>query len=177
LFRVFPAKVAAMMLKPALVAAALSLIALPARADWLDRAWDGDATARTGAPAITLNNSGVLLVLPEATLAEARAAGVDTHEAVQLFVRRYAQLCSEMLDLDRTHQDVRVTLFTSKPVPLEDASEATQGEILEALKSSGSKKLPRVETLFVVSPEHRDLVINYVPSRKASCIRPGVPVS
>jgi len=177
LFRIVPAKVAAMVLRPALVAAALSLIALPARADWLDRAWDGDATARTGAPAITLSHSGVLLVLPEATLAEARAAGVDTQQAVQLFVRRYAQLCSEMLDLDRTHQEVRVTLFTSKPVPLEDATASTQAEILDALKSAGSKKLPRVETLFIVSPEPRDLVIDYVPPRKASCIRPGEPVS
>lgn len=165
------------MLKLAVLAVALTLVAAPARADWLDRAWDGDATARTGAPAITLSNSGVLLVLPEATLAEAHAAGIDTHDAVQLFVSRYAQHCGEFLDLDHQHQSVRVTLFTSKPVPLEDASDVTQAEILDALKSSGRKKLPRVEQLFVVSPEHRDLVIDYVPARKASCIRPGEPVS
>ena len=165
------------MKKFALLAVALTLLASPARADWLERAWDGEATARTGAPAITLSGSGVLLVLPEATLAEARAAGVDTRQAVQLFVRRYAQHCSELLDLDHAHQSVRVTLFTSKPVALEDASDATQAQILEALKSRAGKTLPKVETLFVVSPEHRDMVIDYVPARKASCVRPGVPVS
>lgn len=165
------------MLKAALWTAAALLAATPARADWLERAWDDDAVDRTGAPAITLSASGVLLVLPEATLAEARAAGIGTQQAVELFLRRYGQHCSDILDLDRAHRGVKVELFTSRPVPLEDASEAVQGEVLDALKSAKksakAKRLPHVESLFVVADVPQHLVIDYLPERKASCVRPG----
>jgi hypothetical protein len=166
------------MLRAAMFTAALLLAAGPARAGWLDHAWDNEAAGRTGAPAITLTPSGIFVVLPEATLAEAHAAGVETQRAVQLFLRRYGQHCSEILDLDRPHRGLKVSLSTSKPVPLEDASERVQREVLDALKSSkAGKRLPRVENLFVVSGEAQELVIDYVPERQASCVRPGDPIS
>lgn len=98
--------------------AALVLAAAPAHADWLERAWSDAAIAKSGSPAITLTATGVLLVLPEATLAEAHAAGVETPQAVQLFLQRYGQHCSAVLDLDLPHQRIKVRLFTLRRVPL-----------------------------------------------------------
>jgi hypothetical protein len=165
------------MLKTVSLVAALLLAAGPARADWLERAWDAASAAKNGAPAVTLTQSGILLVLPEATLAEAHAAGVETPQAVQLFLRRYGQHCSAVLDLDRAHENIRVKLFTLRPVPLEEASERVQGEVLDALKSAGSKHFPRVRDLFVADDQPSELTIDYKPERKANCVRPGEPVS
>jgi len=158
--------------------AAAALLAAPAHAaDWLEQAWTDEAVGRTGTPAITLGGSAVLLVLPEATLAEAHAAGVSTSDAVRLFVARYGQHCSAGLDLDRPHPHLRVQLFLQKPVALEDAGESVQGEILDALKSAKAKPLPRVERLFAVADAPAEIVIDYVPQRHARCVRPGDAVS
>lgn len=156
---------------------AATLVGAPAHADWLERAWSDDAVAETGTPAITLSESSVMLVLPEATLAEAHAAGVSTPEAVRRFVTRYGPHCGGNLDLDLPHQHLKVQLFLQKAVALEDASEGVQGQILDALKSAKTKPLPRVERLFVVADEHADVFIDYVPERQAHCLRPGDDVS
>lgn len=156
---------------------AATLIGAPVHADWLERAWSDEAVGETGTPAITLSDSSVLLVLPETTLTEAHAAGVSTPEAVRRFVTRYGPHCAGNLDLDRPHRGLKVQLFLQKAVALEDASEWVQGEILDALKSAKTKPLPRVERLFVVADEHADLFIDYVPERRARCVRPGDEVS
>lgn len=159
------------------------LIAAPAAhaADWLDEAWSDEAVDKAGAPAITLGASAVLLVLPEATLAEAHAQGVSTPDAVRLFLGRYGQHCSASLDLDRPHPNLRVQLFLQKPVALEDAGERLQGEILDALKTAKAKnkakKLPTVEQLFAVTDAPDEVVIDYVPQRQARCVSPGDAVS
>ncbi len=157
---------------------AATLAAAPAStADWLDRAWSDETVGETGTPAITLNGESVLLVLPEATLADAHAAGVSTPDAVRLFVTRYGPHCAGSVDLDRPHLHLKVQLFLQKPVALEEASEGIQAEILDALKTRNRKPLPRVERLFVVADEHSDFFIDYVPERHARCVRPGDEVS
>jgi hypothetical protein len=158
------------------------LLAAPAAhaANWLDEAWSDEAVDKAGAPAITLGASAVLLVLPEATLAEAHAQGVSTADAVRLFLGRYGQHCSASLDLDQPHPNLRVQLFLQKPVALEDAGERLQSEVLEALKSvksKKSKKLPKVDQLFAVTDPPDEVVIDYVPRHRAHCIRPGDAVS
>ena len=160
--------------------AAAALLAAPAyAADWLGQAWSDEGVGRTGTPAITLSASAVLLVLPEATLAEAHAAGISTPEAVRQFVARYGQHCSAGLDLDldRPHPHLRVQLFVQKPVALEDAGESVQGEILDALKAAKTKKLPRVARLFAVTGAPTEIFIDYVPQRHARCVIPGDAVS
>ncbi|HUH83039.1 MAG TPA: hypothetical protein VLX85_00425 [Stellaceae bacterium] len=160
--------------------------ALPAKADWLERAWSDDSVATNGAPAVTLAaNGGVLVVLPEATLREAYAAGLDTKTAVSLFLGRWGQRCSDVLDLEQEKKNIKVELFLQRPVALEDVPKAVQGEILStllALKKEAAKGAPKsaktpppppVESVFVVSETHVDFVIDYVPHGKASCRRPG----
>ena len=156
-------------------ALALTLLsAAPAHADWLDDAWTNDSVDRNGGPAVTLNGGGVTLVLPADTLAAARAEGVGTDEAVALFIERYGQHCSDIIDLDH-RQKLSVQLFLSQPVDLDDASETTQQEVGNALKSvtASGKRPPHVKNLFVTEPGARHLTIDYVPSRKASCVKPG----
>ena len=166
------------MLKITVLLAAALIAATPAKADWLERAGSDELAAVAGSPAITLNDTGVLLVLPEATLDEAHAAGRTTREAVELLVQRYGQHCSETLDLDRPHEHLRVQLFLQKPVALEDAPERVQGEVLAALKAkTRTKKLPRVESLFVTADDSAEFFIDYQPARKATCIQPGAEIS
>lgn len=146
------------------------LAAASAQADWLEGAFDDDV-AETGGPSITLGAAGILLVLPEATLQKAQAAGITTADAVKLFMERYGQHCSDILDLGRRYRHVRVQLFLSKPVVLEDAPESVQGEILDTLKTAKTKPLPRIGNLFITSDEPAEFFIDYVPARRASCVQ------
>lgn len=151
------------------------LAAVPAHANWLDDAWTDATVDRTGGPAITLGNDGVILVMPAVTLAAAHAEGVGTKAAVTLFIERYGQHCSDVVDLDRK-QNLHVQFFLSKPVDLNDASEGTQQEVGEALTKISDRRVKRpahVQSLFVVAPEHVDFTVEYVPERKASCVTPG----
>ncbi len=155
---------------------ALALFAIPpAHANWLDDAWTDDTADQNGGPAITLNSEGVILVLPANTLVAAHAEGVDTKQAVTLFIERYGQHCSDIIDLDQK-QNLHVQLFLSRPVDLNSASEQTQqevGDTLIKLSDGRSKRPPHVESLFVTEPEHRDFTVDYAPQRKASCVEPG----
>jgi hypothetical protein len=165
--------------------AGLVVAAVPAKADWLERAWSDESVARNGEPAVTLGEDGVLLVLPEATLRDAYAAGLDTRAAVGLFLGRWGQRCSDVIDLDEGHRNLKVQLFLQRAVALEDAAETVQGEILATLlalkkeaekgrhKLAKTKTLPRVDSVFIVSEKHVDFIIDYVPQGKASCRRPG----
>jgi hypothetical protein len=148
------------------------LVAVPARADWLDGAFDDDI-AESGSPAITLGADGVLLVLPVATLLKAHSAGITTAGAVAQLVQRYGPKCSDILDLNRPHRHLKVQLFLSSPVELEDSPERVQGEILDTLKTAKTKPLPRVDNLFVPADEATELFIDYVPTRQVDCVQPG----
>src|SRR5262249_53395907 len=121
-----------------------------------------------------------LLVVPEAVIREAEAAGVGLTEAARLLVQRYGQRCSDVLDLDRPHAHLRVQVYLQRPVPLEDASERVQGEVLDALKTlkpAKTKRLPHVDQLFVSAEESSEVFIDHVPGRKGQCIKYGDEVS
>ena len=151
------------------------LAATPAYANWLDDAWTDGTVDRTGGPAITLGGDGVILVMPAVTLAAAHAEGVGTKAAVTLFIERYGQHCSNVIDLNRK-QNLRVQLFLSNPTDLNDASEGTQQEVGDALTKISDrrpKRPPHVQSLFVTAPEHLAFSVDYVPERKASCVTPG----
>jgi hypothetical protein len=156
-------------------AALLMLIATPAHADWLDRAWDGNAVAENRAPAITLGVGGVLLVLDQTTLDDAHAAGLSTHDAVRQVLQRYGQHCSDVIDLNRPHRHLRVRLYIARRVPFRKAPANTRSEVGQAMKSTGAKAPP--DTLSVTSEHYSELFIDYRPSRNAECILPGAEVS
>jgi hypothetical protein len=164
------------MLKYAMFLAAL-LSATAVRADWLGRAWQDGVVNLTGNPAVTLSAAGVTLVFPATALDEAHAAGVSTRDAVRLAIERYGQHCSDVLDLDGPHRNLQVRLFLSRPAAIEKAPEHTQGEVLDALNATKQTKLPDDKSLFVTDDEHTDLVIDYVPTRHATCVQPGAEVS
>jgi hypothetical protein len=157
--------------------AAVIAIVSPATAGWLENAASDDMIDANGMLAVTLGDAGVLLVVPEAVIREAQAAGIGTPEAVRLLVQRYGQRCSDVLDLDRPHAHLRVQVFLQRPVALEDAAERVQGEILDALKRAKTKPLPHVQNLFVTAEEGSELFIDHVPGRKGQCVRLGDEVS
>lgn len=139
-----------------LLVVALLLAFTPcARASWLDDAWPPD-TVTAGSPAITLNAElGVIVVLPASTLAAARRAGLDTKAALTLFLERYAQQCSDVIDLNRPQQHLPVALSLARPY-------------------FGGR--------LVVTDEDEDeahFVIDYVPAKIVHCVEPGeeAPVS
>jgi hypothetical protein len=161
----------------ALSFAAAVVIALPARAGWLEHAASDEMIDAAGMLAVTLSDEGVLLEVPEAVMQEAQTAGVGMAEAARLLVQRHGQRCSDILDLNRPHAHLRVQVFLQRPVALEDAGELVQGEILDALKTAKTKRLPHVNNLFVVAREGAEVFIDYVPGPKAQCVQPGVEVS
>lgn len=61
-----------------------------ARLDWADEAWSESYISRYGSPAITINaTAGVTLVLSEASLYDANAAGLTLERAIAVFLGRY----------------------------------------------------------------------------------------
>lgn len=157
--------------------AAVIAIVSPATAGWLENAASDDMIDANGMLAVTLGDAGVLLVVPEAVIQEAQAAGIGIAEATRLLVQRYGQRCSDVLDLDRPHAHLRVHVFLQRPVALEDASERVQGEILDALKTAKTKPLAHVQNLFVTAEERAEVFIDHVPGRKGQCVQPGAEVS
>jgi len=149
--------------------AAAMLIAGPAHADWLDRAWDAQAVEASLAPAITLGAAGVLLVLPQETLDAAHAEELSTRDAVQQLMERYGQHCSTVIDLDQPHQHLRVQLFIEKRVAFPAAPESVQGEVRDAQTSRQSAPPP--DTLAVTPEQSSELF------RTAHCVAPGDTIS
>jgi hypothetical protein len=164
--------------------ALLTLTFLPsmagfAHADWLAGAWPANASARHGSPAITLNRSGaVALVLPDAVLAEAQAAGLSTERAVSAFLGRYApSMCSDLLDMTVPHAKLTVDLMIQHRVALSDMDGATQEDaaaaLNHALKSTQKSSVPHIDGAFVVDRRHRlSLSIDYAPDHAVRCIEP-----
>jgi hypothetical protein len=152
-------------------AALLLFVATPAQADWLDRAWDGQAVDENREPSITLGETGVLVVLPQTTLDDAHAAGLSTPDAVRQILERYGQHCSAVIDLDRPHPHLRVELYLEKNIALATAPSDTRSEVQGALKSQAPKAPP--DTLSVTAENYSELFIDYVPRRIAHCTEPG----
>jgi hypothetical protein len=163
--------------------ALLTLTLLPsvagiAHADWLAGAWPADAGARHGSPAITLNRSGAVgLVLPDAVLAEAQAAGLSTEGAVRAFLARYAPgMCSDLLDMTVPHAKLTVNLMIQRPVALSDLDGATQEDaaaaLNHALKSGQKSSVPHIDGAFVVDRRRLSLSIDYAPDHAVRCIEP-----
>jgi hypothetical protein len=159
--------------------ALLSVIAVqPASADWLTSAWPQDALPKNGSPAITFNaTGGVTLVLPEAVLGEAHAAGLSTERAVRAFLGRYApRTCSSLLDMTVPHADLRVDLLIERPVALDALDETTQEEaattLNHTLKNQMRGSVPRIERAFIVDQKPLSLSIDYAPGQQVHCAEP-----
>jgi hypothetical protein len=163
--------------------ALLSVIAVhPASADWLASAWPENALPKNGNPAITFNAAGtVTLVLPEAVLGEAQAAGLSTERAVRAFLGRYApRSCSSLLDMTVPHANLRVDLLIERPVSLDALDETTQEEaassLNHALKSQASGSVPRIQRAFMVDQKPLNLSIDYAPDQQIHCAEPPDPL-
>jgi hypothetical protein len=152
------------------------LVANPARADWLTDAWSDGPNAKRGNPAITSNSTGVVtVVLPEAMLAQAQAAGLSPEGAVVAFLGRYAPaMCSSMINMNVPHSHLKVDLLVERPVALRDADAETQDEaaaaLNQALKFPTTRSIPHIDRVFVVDQKPRSLSIDYAPDHKAHCM-------
>jgi hypothetical protein len=149
----------------------------PASADWLTKVWPENADPGHGNPAITFSATGVVVVLPEAVLVEARAAGLSTEGAVGAFLGRYApRMCSTLLDMNEPHGNLRVDLLTQRQVLLDDIDGATQEDaataLNHALKNPATHSVPRIDRVFVVDQKPLSLLIDYVPNQKVHCVEP-----
>jgi hypothetical protein len=159
--------------------ALLSVIAIhPASADWLTSAWPQNALPKNGSPAITFHaTGGVTLVLPEAVLGEAHAAGLSTERAVRAFLGRYApRTCSSVLDMTVPHTDLRVDLLIERPVALDALDETTQEEaattLNHTLKNQMRGSVPRIERASIVDQKPLSLSIDYAPGQQVHCAEP-----
>lgn len=131
------------------ILALLAVLVLQVRcaraADWLEEAWSDETVAETGGPAVTLEADGsAIVVLPVETLAAARKAGLSTKQTVTLFLERWGQHCSDVIDLDQPHAGLKVLLSLSRATELRG--------------------------LFVTDDEEVPLSIDYMPARRARCI-------
>ena len=157
----------------------LSVIAVtPAKADWLANAWPEDAIPKNGSPAITFNATGtVTLVLPEAMLGEAQAAGLSIERAVSAFLGRYApKTCSNLLDMTVPHTNLRVDLLIERPVAPDNLDDSAQDDataaLNHALKNLASGRVPHIDRAFIVDQKPLSLAIDYVPEQAVHCAEP-----
>ena len=152
------------------------LVVNPASADWLKDAWSDGPNATYGIPTITFDTTGVVTVmLPEAMLAQAQAAGLSTEDAVVAFLGRYAPaMCSSAINMNVPHSHLKVDLLVERPVALRDADAATQDEaaaaLNQALKFPATRSIPHIDRVFVVDPKPLSLSIDYAPDHKAHCM-------
>jgi hypothetical protein len=150
----------------------------PARADWLARAWPENTVPKDGNPAITFSATGTItVVLPEAVLSEARAAGLSTERAVGAFLARYApKTCSSLLDMNVPHTNLKVELLIQRPVAPDDIDGATQEEaaatLNHALKTLTRGSVPHIDRVFIVDQKHLGLSIDYTPDQTVHCVEP-----
>ncbi len=134
--------------RPLPVFVGLLVLAGPARADWLGDIWRG----HDGLPAISLSDAGVSVTMPQSALRKARAAGLSVEQAVGAFLGRYGtRMCSEVIDLN-TSRRLSVHLHLQDEVPA-----------------------PLPGHLYVADPDGIEMVIDYAPAEKATCIDPSGP--
>ncbi len=155
-------------------ALALTLVEFgTARADWLDDAWGADRVEMTGNPAITIYGDTIDIVLPTATLYRAYEEGLTTQDILDVFLDRYGQRCSGMVDLNMPHPDLKVGLSLQSPSAFKDTSE--RDDVLATLKRTYLSQRTEGSTplLFTILPEHFDFSINYVPTHHITCVVPN----
>ena len=157
--------------------ALLSVIAVtPANADWLANAWP--EIPKNGNPAMTFSATGtVTLVLPQAVLGEAQAAGLNIERAVSAFLGRYApRTCSNLLDMTVPHTNLRVDLLIERPVALDNIDGSAQEDaataLNHALKNLARGPVPHIDKAFIVDQKPLSLAIDYVPEQKVRCLEP-----
>ena len=160
----------------ALVLASLANV-VSARADWADDAWNEENANRFGHPAITLNaESGVIIVLPEATIERARGAGLSPREAAMTFLTKYGpEMCSRIIDLNEPRKELAVKLVIQRDQGLSDASGPTQnsvGDAIAQLEAETGKRRGEPERIFEVVPDGEAWTVEYAPSHRAKCVVP-----
>jgi hypothetical protein len=145
------------------------MLPITARADWLDELWSEESVRANGNPAITIRRDAVEVVLPAAVLRKAHDEGATLAQIINAFLDRYGPHCSDLLSFNLAHPDLKVQLSLQSQAP----PESQLNDILRSPEES--YLVPSVSNrarLFVVSPEHFDLTIDYVPTRKVHCIVP-----
>jgi hypothetical protein len=157
----------------------LSAIAItPANADWLANAWPEDAIPKNGNPAITFSATGTItLVLPQALLGEAHAAGLSVERAVGAFLGRYApKTCSNLLDMTVPHTNLRVDLLIERPVALNgidgSAQEDAAAALNHALRNMARGPVPHIDRAFIVDQKPLSHAIDYIPEQSVHCAEP-----
>ena len=163
-------------MKVGLVIGMVALSALlgtdPARADWVEDAWSEDSVRMNGNPAVSISRGAVHVVLPAMSLHQAYEEGLTTRQILRAFLDRHAQRCSDVLDLNVPHPNLRVALSLQGRMSFDDIPE--QDEVLTALKEVYRKQgsSAGAPMLFTVSPVQFELSIDYVPTRRVRCILP-----
>ena len=122
----------------------------PVRADWLDDVWSGEHNNRYGSPAITISAAhGITIVLPEASLAEAQAAGLSPQQAAVAFLSKFGpELCSPIIDLNENKPALPLKL------------------VVQQVHSTG------LNIVFEASPQTEAWTIDYIPTHRARCVAP-----
>jgi hypothetical protein len=143
------------------------------RADWLDDAWKGEHISRFGPPAITINTAGVVILLPEATMVEAQAAGLSPQQAAVAFLSRYGpEMCSSIIDLNEAKPALTITLVLLYRHEPSDAPVETQQKGAAALPESETGRQRRSGgrgIAFEAAPQEEVWTIDYVPTHRARC--------
>ncbi|MEK0083930.1 hypothetical protein [Benzoatithermus flavus] len=143
-----------------------------ARADWLDDLWSDEAVAENGNPSITLRAHDADVVVPAAILDAAYSQGSTSRDVVLAILRRYGP-CSDLLDLNRTHEHLTVRLFVQREVPHEDSVVANQDAVIAWARRGGEEKpgMPRITKAFEVASGFERVVLRYTPGlRNARCV-------
>jgi hypothetical protein len=144
-----------------------------ARADWVDDAWSEDSVRKHGNPAVSISGDTIYVVLPAATLHQAYEAGVTTEDALRAFLDRHGQRCSDLVDLNVPHPNLKVTLLLQDWTAFEDGPEGD--DVLSALKRAYLKYQAdnSIPLLFTTSPVTFEFSINYMPTRQVRCVAPN----
>lgn len=144
--------------------------AASARADWLDDLWSDEAVAENGNPAITLRAHDADVVVPAAILDQAYGQGLTSRDVVLAVLRRYGP-CSDLLDLNRTHEHLAVRLFVQREAPHEDSIVAHQDAVIAWARREGKAGMPRITKAFEVSPGFEVVSLRYTPGlRNERCV-------
>jgi hypothetical protein len=144
-----------------------------ARADWLDGAWSEESARTNGNPAVSISADTVHVVLPAASLRQAYEEGFTTAQALQEFLDRHGQRCSQLLDLNVPHPDLNVALSLQGPASFEDIPDGDA--VLTALQHAGPgyQTDDGIALLFAVSPVKFEYRLNYTPTRHVRCVAPA----
>ena len=110
-------------------------------------------------------------MLPAASLLQAYEEGFTAERALHDFLDRHGQRCSQLIDLNVPHPDLKVALSLQGRASFEDVAE--RDVVLAALEDAKtSYQAGDIPVLFAVSPVQFEYRINYVPSRQVRCITP-----